>query len=229
MKRIWLQASEYKPTRTLSGVTPVTVLTKPHPCPGKCVFCPNDVRMPKSYLFNEPGSRRAWNNGFDPYRQVLSRLMNFWQHGHATDKVELIILGGTFTFYPEAYQRYFVGRCFDALNDFSSFDEAALYDHTTTQTPFTTVSPNDSQRRGKYNSWVNKVFSENDFGESEWENYDWERLTQVHQKNEGSANRCVGLVVETRPEEITEARGYFLRRLGCTKIQVGCKATAMKS
>ena len=52
-----------KPVRTSSGVTPVTVLTKPFPCPGECIFCPNDVRMPKSYLSDEPGAQRAEQNG----------------------------------------------------------------------------------------------------------------------------------------------------------------------
>src|SRR5512145_1235413 len=59
-----------KPVRTSSGVTPVTVLTKPFPCPGECIFCPNDVRMPKSYLADEPGAQRAGQNGFDPYLQT---------------------------------------------------------------------------------------------------------------------------------------------------------------
>ena len=63
-----------RPIRTLSGVTPVTVLTKPYPCPGKCIFCPNDVRMPKSYLADEPGAQRAEDNRFDPYLQTWNRL-----------------------------------------------------------------------------------------------------------------------------------------------------------
>ena len=59
-----------RPVRSQSGVTPVTVLTKPFPCPGRCIFCPNDVRMPKSYLSDEPGAQRAANNRFDPYLQT---------------------------------------------------------------------------------------------------------------------------------------------------------------
>ena len=58
-----------KPVRTQSGVAPVTVLTKPYPCPGRCIFCPSDVRMPKSYLSNEPGAQRAAQHQFDPFRQ----------------------------------------------------------------------------------------------------------------------------------------------------------------
>ena len=66
-----------KPVRTLSGVTTVTVLTKPYPCPGKCVFCPTDARMPKSYLPDEPGAMRGVQNDFDPYLQVRSRIEVF--------------------------------------------------------------------------------------------------------------------------------------------------------
>ena len=107
-----------RPIRTQSGVTPVTVLTKPYPCPGQCIFCPNDVRMPKSYLSDEPGAQRAEDNRFDPYLQTWNRLRAYRDMGHPVDKVELIVLGGTWTFHPEAYQIWFVKRCFDALNDF---------------------------------------------------------------------------------------------------------------
>ncbi len=107
-----------KPIRTLSGVAPVTVLMKYHPCPGGCIFCPNDKGMPKSYLINEPGAQRAIANEFDPYKQVFNRLVALDRIGHSTDKVELIVLGGTWSVYPEEYQRWFVKRCFEAMNDF---------------------------------------------------------------------------------------------------------------
>src|SRR5690349_19306189 len=109
---------QLKPVRTSSGVTPVTVLTKPFPCPGTCIFCPNDVRMPKSYLSDEPGAQRAEQNSFDPYLQTYSRLASYYNTGHPTDKIEIIILGGTWSFYPESYQIWFIKRAFDALHDF---------------------------------------------------------------------------------------------------------------
>src|SRR5512139_1485191 len=105
-----------KPVRTLSGVTTVTVLTKPYPCPGKCIFCPTDIRMPKSYLPDEPGARRALEHEFDPYSQVRARLTALREIGHPTDKVELLILGGTWSAYRRDYQEWFVRRCFDAMN-----------------------------------------------------------------------------------------------------------------
>src|SRR6266545_3752556 len=104
-----------KPMRTLSGVTTVTVLTKPYPCPGKCIFCPTDVRMPKSYLPDEPGAMRGLEHEFDPYKQVRSRMEQLQSLGHPTDKIELLILGGTWSSYRRDYQEWFIKRCFDAL------------------------------------------------------------------------------------------------------------------
>ena len=106
-----------KPTRTISGVAPVTVLTEPFPCPGECVFCPEVEQMPKSYLPDEPGAMRAANHGFDPYDQTASRVAVMAELGHNVDKVELLILGGTWSCYPEEYQEWFVRRCLDALNE----------------------------------------------------------------------------------------------------------------
>ncbi|MGA2111714.1 MAG: tRNA uridine(34) 5-carboxymethylaminomethyl modification radical SAM/GNAT enzyme Elp3 [Anaerolineales bacterium] len=111
-----LRALRMKPVRTLSGVATITVLTKPYPCPGECLFCPTDARMPKSYLHDEPGAMRAEQHHFDPYEQTAARLESLEAVGHPTGKVELLILGGTWTAYPRDYQARFVQRCLDALN-----------------------------------------------------------------------------------------------------------------
>jgi elongator complex protein 3 len=105
-----------KPMRTLSGVTTVTVLTKPYPCPGECIFCPTDQRMPKSYLPDEPGAMRALHHQFDPYEQVAARLEALHAVGHPTDKIELLILGGTWSSYRKDYQAWFLRRCLEAMN-----------------------------------------------------------------------------------------------------------------
>jgi elongator complex protein 3 len=105
-----------KPTRTISGVAPVTVLTEPHPCPGECIFCPDVERMPKSYLPDEPGAMRAAAYDFNPFDQTAGRVAAMSELGHQVDKVELLILGGTWSSYPEPYQEWFVRRCLDALN-----------------------------------------------------------------------------------------------------------------
>ena len=112
-----LRLLKVKPRRTASGVATITVLTKPWPCSSACLYCPNDVRMPKSYLANEPACQRAERNYFDPYLQVKARLQALEQMGHVTDKVELIVLGGTWSDYPDAYQRWYVRELFRALND----------------------------------------------------------------------------------------------------------------
>src|SRR3979411_1762904 len=80
-----LRRLQMKPVRTLSGVATVTVLTKPFPCPGECIFCPTDVRMPKSYLADEPGAIRAEFHQFDPYATTASRLQALENIGHPTD------------------------------------------------------------------------------------------------------------------------------------------------
>ncbi|MCE7987688.1 MAG: tRNA uridine(34) 5-carboxymethylaminomethyl modification radical SAM/GNAT enzyme Elp3 [Caldilinea sp. CFX5] len=107
---------QMKPMRTQSGVAPVTVLTAPAGCPGKCIFCPDDWRMPKSYIYDEPGCQRAERDGFDPYRQTLGRIQSFESIGHDAEKVELLILGGTWSAYSRDYREWFIQRCFDAMN-----------------------------------------------------------------------------------------------------------------
>lgn len=112
-----LRSLRMKPRRTASGVATITVITKPWPCSSDCLYCPNDIRMPKSYLHGEPACERAEQNWFDPYLQVSARLTALSQMGHAIDKVELIILGGTWSDYPRDYQVWFVTELFRALND----------------------------------------------------------------------------------------------------------------
>lgn len=109
-------ALQMKPTRSQAGVTVVTVLTKPYPCPGKCIFCPTDVRMPKSYLHDEPGAMRAERHAFDPFDQTQARIQALENIGHPADKLELLILGGTWSSYRRDYQEWFVKRCLDAMN-----------------------------------------------------------------------------------------------------------------
>jgi elongator complex protein 3 len=109
-----------KPSRTISGVTPVAVMAKPFPCPGKCVYCPSSPEAPKSYTVESPAVLRARSCGFDPLRQVQIRVSALAEMGHARDKIELIVMGGTFLSYPCDYQYQFVKHCYDALNGTSS-------------------------------------------------------------------------------------------------------------
>lgn len=115
-----------RPVRTISGVAPVAVLTAPHPCPGTCIFCPDQEEAPKSYLDGEPGVLRAIQNDYDPYDQTWARISALRAIGHPTDKVELLVLGGTWSAYPEAYQNAFLCRCFDAMNETPDAPSATL-------------------------------------------------------------------------------------------------------
>ena len=180
-----------KPIRTLSGVTTVTVLTKPYPCPGKCIFCPTDVRMPKSYLPDEPGAMRGVEHNFDPYAQVHSRLTQLETLGHPTDKIELLILGGTWSSYKRDYQEWFVARCFDAMNAIKHEGNEG----------------NEGNSRGSVNSVLSVV-----------------NLAEIHTTNESAPHRNVGLVIETRPDEITPDELRWLRHLGVTKVQLGAQS-----
>ena len=217
----FLRLIQLKRTRTISGVTPVTVLTKPYPCPGKCIFCPSDVRMPKSYLSSEPGAQRASKNRFDPYQQTYNRLVAYNQIGHPTDKIELIVLGGTWSFYPKDYQIWFVKRCFDAMNDFndSKPDKTVNISH---KIPINNQLQNLSHTKSDrtYNQIVSKSLSKVK-QTAQNEKSTWSELKLAQNHNESAHSRCVGLVIETRPDEITKEEVIRIRMLGATKIQLG--------
>ena len=125
LEEMLLATLRMKPRRTASGVATITVITKPWPCSNDCRYCPNDIRMPKSYLHAEPACERAEQTWFDPYLQVSARLTALSQMGHAIDKIELIVLGGTWSDYPREYQIWFISELFRALNDSAIADVAA--------------------------------------------------------------------------------------------------------
>ena len=213
-----------KPVRSLSGVTPVTILTKPFPCPGKCVFCPNDVRMPKSYLSREPGAQRAAMHQFDPFAQTSARLDALYRIGHPVDKIELIVLGGTWSFYSEAYQIWFLKRTFDALNAFG-VRGAGPPEPPDALLDFDRLDEEVDGRQGgnPYNEIVSR-FSKQQDGDGlveASERATWEELFEAHRINETARARSVGLSLETRPDYVDEDEVRRLRRLGATKIQLG--------
>lgn len=239
-----LERLRLKPVRTSSGVTPVTVLTKPFPCPGECIFCPNDVRMPKSYLSDEPGAQRAEQNAFDPYLQTYSRLLTYYSTGHPTDKIEIIILGGTWSFYPESFQIWFVKRIFDAMYDFGKgidgreqvWEALRQVSQLHPERNTVEVTVNGTHLQTTYNQIVQSIYREEMYrsrelakmialGERKRSLIDefatWEELEAAHRENETAPCRSVGLVVETRPDHISVEEVLRMRRLGCTKVQIG--------
>ena len=211
----WLRAVLRKtPIRSLSGITSITVLTKPFPCPGKCVFCPVDVRMPKSYIATEPGALRAGRLGFDPYQQVASRLKAYADMGHPVAKIEFIVLGGTWSAYPRDYQLWFIKRMFEALNDFGvkEADESHAY----------AMDWDDHIATGEtYDAHINKSqYVKDPYAEVATQ----DELDVEHKRNENAVARCVGLSLETRPDLMDRQEAINLRSLGATKIQIGIQS-----
>ena len=271
LERELLRVIRIKPRRTASGVATITVITKPWPCSGDCVFCPSDLRMPKSYLHDEPACARAEQNRFDPYLQVSSRLTALSQMGHATDKIELIVLGGTWTDYPESYQLWFMSELFRALNDDAVADQAANpmlrrscgrggAAATIDAVPdgclprgvaarraryrecFQSKDAEElAQRRaelqaaiddgrggcrGSYNAAVKELYGAGSaWGRAmSWQSASWEELERQQRANERARHRVVGLVIETRPDAVTARSLRAIRRLGCTKVQMGVQS-----
>lgn len=105
-----------KNTRSLSGIVVVSVLTKPYDCPGNCLYCPTQKNVPKSYIKDEPAVMRAIMCNYDPYKQVVSRLKALNATGHITDKINIRIIGGTWSHYNKIYQTWFMKMCFLACN-----------------------------------------------------------------------------------------------------------------
>ncbi len=264
-----LRLLKMKPRRTASGVATITVITKPWPCSSDCLYCPNDVRMPKSYLSSEPACQRAEHNFFDPYLQVKSRLRALQQMGHVTDKVELIVLGGTWSDYPEAYQRWFVRELFRAVSDDEPYDggperidasgaiapsprqaasdgtarlqmgprdtvaqRTACYDACGIPSSPEALAADAQQRQREvnagtlsYNQATRQLMRTASWQQaSEGQVATWDEVEAWHHANETSRRRVVGLVIETRPDLVTPDSARTMRRLGCTKVQMGIQS-----
>lgn len=208
-KEILVPFLRVKPSRTLSGVAPVAVMTSPSPCPhGKCIPCPggpdHPYQSPQSYTGGEPAARRAFIHGFDPYEQTAARLSQFEQLGHHIDKAELIIMGGTMTARKERYQEWFTTRCISAMNEYRSGgvcrsvpDRGTDLSRETFQTP---VLPPDG-------------ITGHPLAPGEQE--------AVYAANELSRVRCVAITFETRPDWCTAGHIDRMLTLGVTKVELG--------
>lgn len=183
--------------RSQSGIVSVQVLTKPYRCPGKCIFCPNDFTMPKSYINTEPGAMRALLNNFDPIKQVYNRLLSLKLTGHKTDKIEMIVLGGTWDVYPDDYKEEFIKWLYDACNTFPEFYAKVQFDADK-----------------KYSYTIDKI-----------EDIVYPATIEESEKiNESADCRMIGLTIETRPEYVNDANCQFWRRLGVTRLEMGVQS-----
>ncbi len=196
-KMPWLQSLLRKRAiRSQSWIVPIQVLTKPFRCPGECIFCPNDASMPKSYINTQPGAMRALLNQFDPYKQVYNRLMSLHLTGHSTDKIEMIVLGGTRDVYPQSYKIEFIKGLYDACNSFDDYLSQVVVDSSQSKAPRATVDA--SMLDIKYP----------------------ETIEESIKINETAGQRIIGLTIETRPEYVTDENCRFWRSLGVTRLEM---------
>jgi len=205
-----------KPTRTISGVAVCAIMTKPIKCPhGKCAICPGGPgsifgNMPQSYTGKEPAARRAIRNNFDPYLQVMNRLEQYIMTGHVPDKLELIIMGGTFPSFKKTYQDYFTKYALKAMNDFSKMffrnDNLNLENFK----KFFEM-PGNFQDDARVKRIQNKLIKLKNKT----------TLEKEQKRNENSKIRCVGLTIETRPDFAKQKHANQMLRLGATRVELG--------
>ena len=163
-------------------------------CKYNCSFCPKDPDMPKSYIASEPGVARAVQNDFDAMKQIFDRGLQILQQGHPIDKIEVLILGGTFSSYPIEYLIEFVR---DIYWSFNVFMDWIFYDKSRTETLLDFVEFKNKRLRGKLS------------------------LEEEIKINETAPCRVIGLTPETRPDQINYSTIKFFRRIGATRIQLG--------
>ncbi|HPL95717.1 MAG TPA: tRNA uridine(34) 5-carboxymethylaminomethyl modification radical SAM/GNAT enzyme Elp3 [bacterium] len=191
--------------RTLSGVAPVAVLTKVYQCPGQCLYCPTEKNMPKSYLSNEPAVMRAKLCDFHPFKQVALRIKALEENGHEADKIELIVMGGTWNYLPAKYRLWYIYACFKAANN-----------------PKIKLKIQKSKIKSAIqnaklkNIEINKTIKLKTINQVTWRD-----LYNEQKKNETAKHRIVGLTLETRPDYITEKTAWQMRALGCTRVELG--------
>lgn len=206
--------------RSQSWIVAVQVLTKPYPCPGQCIFCPNEQWMPKSYISSEPGAMRALLNQFDPIKQVYNRLLSLTMTGHQTDKIEMIVLWWTRDFYPNDYKIDFIKNLYDACNTFSQLEikfpnESALLtkkgergSNIDEKEPPLSHLQRGTEKRFKY-----ELINLDSIKYSD-------TLQEAIKKNETAENRIIGLTVETRPEFATDENCRMWRELWVTRLEM---------
>lgn len=211
-----------KPVRSISGVSPIAIMTEPRWCPhGRCTYCPGGIGspfgdVPQSYTGHEPATMRAIRNRFDAYFQVFNRLEYYVIAGHTPDKAELIVMGGTFPSYEWEYQELFIKKALQAMNDFGSlfypdgeFDLDAFRDFF--------ELPGDIHDKGRAQRIQEKMARL-------WERSTGVSLEDVQLDNENAMIRCVGMTLETRPDKRIASQADGMLRLGCTRVELGIQS-----
>lgn len=213
-KNLWEGLLRKRSIRTLSGIAPVAVLTKPYPCPGNCAYCPNEPGMPTSYLPNEPAVMRAVKCNFDPYKQTVLRLNSLENNGHRPNKIEIIVIGGTWSYLPIRYQYWYILNCFRAANDFTK-----LQKNQTIKSQLESVDNSKSQILKSILGKLKTPYAKN-LSLADLKNY----LQIEQKKNESTEYKIIGITLETRPDYINEKELRQMRELGCTRVEIGVQA-----
>jgi elongator complex protein 3 len=210
-----------KPVRTISGVAVVAVMTKPFPCPhGRCTMCPGGINshfgtVPQSYTGHEPATMRGIRNNYDSYLQVFNRLEQYIVIGQNPDKVDLILMGGTFPFTPARYQDEFVIGCFKAMNDFSNlFYDDGEFNLNKFREFF--ELPGEVGSKSRTESVQKKLLALKEENKVS--------LEEEQIKNETSNIRCIGLTIETKPDYAQLKHANQMLRLGCTRVELGVQS-----
>lgn len=189
-----------KPTRTKSGVAIVAVMCHPHKCPhGRCLYCPESDIAPPSYTGEEPAALRGRMYEFHPYVQCFNRLTQLKKIGHPVDKVELIIMGGTFPSRDLCYQEWFVSQCLKAMTDFGLLIEN------------NSELEMDKEKIREYEKGILKTYPPNDYT----------LISDVQKANEDSKVRCVGMTFETRPDYCKKPHINRMLDYGVTRVELG--------
>ncbi|PIP34474.1 tRNA uridine(34) 5-carboxymethylaminomethyl modification radical SAM/GNAT enzyme Elp3 [Candidatus Falkowbacteria bacterium CG_4_10_14_0_2_um_filter_41_15] len=194
--------------RTLSGIAPVAVLTKPYPCPGHCAYCPNEPDVPASYLSNEPAVMRAIRCQYDPYRQIVLRLKAMENNGHEPNKIEVIVIGGTWSYFPTKYKFWYILNCFRAANDYAKLKLPE--------------DPNEDSRLKLADNLIKKIKSPYKQNLSLIDLK--KKLLAEQNKNTKAKYKIIGLTLETRPDYINDAELLEMRQLGATRVEIGVQA-----
>jgi len=198
-----LKILQKKPSRTYAGVTVIACMTMPSKCPhGKCAYCPGGVEIdvPQSYTGKEPSTMRGIQCHFDSYLETTSRLYQYHKLGHAVDKIELIIMGGTLPAQDIDYMEYFSKRCIQAMNDF--YENLKIIEKSGEE-KFTEIYDEDKNMPdgGKFHKFH---YSE-----------------EIQRKNERAKIRCVGLTFESRPDYAKKEEILRMLKCGATRVEIG--------
>lgn len=206
-KKIVSNLLRKKPTRTISGVAIVAVMCHPHQCPhGRCYYCPESDIAPPSYTGEEPAALRGRMFKFHPYVQCYNRLKQLHKVGHPIDKVELIIMGGTFPSKDICYQEWFVSQCLKAMSDFG-----VILENITEIGDIESFNKEDLLKYPPYSNNALKTYPPNDYV----------LIDDIQRINESSKVRCIGMTFETRPDYCKEPHVDRMLNMGVTRVELG--------